>query len=57
MDYSKSGNPRVAKNEPKNKPGRGLGAEKSPTGGRASKEELLAKLKAIAEAKKAEDKA
>jgi hypothetical protein len=31
-----------------------LGAEKSPTGGRASKEELLAKLKAIAEAKKAQ---
>lgn len=57
MDYSKSGNPRVSKNEPKNKTGRGLGAEKSPSGGKASKEELVAKLKAIAEAKKAEGKA
>ena len=52
MDYSKSGNARADKNTPKNKPGRGLGAEKSTTGGRPSKEELVAKLKAIAEAKK-----
>lgn len=52
MDYSKSGNARSDKNTPKNRAGRGLGAEKSPTGGKASKDELVAKLKAIAEAKK-----
>jgi hypothetical protein len=54
MDYSKSGNARPPKNTPKNKPGRGLGAEKSPTGGKASKEELVARMKAIAEAKKSQ---
>lgn len=54
MDYSKSGNARPDKNTPKNRPGRGLGAEKSPNGGKASKEELVARMKAIAEAKKAQ---
>lgn len=49
MDYSKSGNPRPDKNVPKHKVGRGLGAEKSPTGGKASKAELVARLKAAAE--------
>lgn len=54
MDYSKSGNPKAVKGQPKHKVGaKGLGAEKSPTGGRASKEELVAKLKAAASAKKA----
>lgn len=54
MDYSKSGNARPPKNTPKNKPGRGLGAEKSANGGKASKDELVARMKAIAEAKKAQ---
>ena len=52
MDYGKSGNPRTGKAEPKHKVGKGLGAEKSATGGKASKDELVARLKAAAEAKK-----
>ncbi len=52
MDYSKSGNAKADKNTPKRKVGKGLGAEKSATGGKASKEELLARMKAAAEAKK-----
>jgi hypothetical protein len=53
MDYTKSGNPISAGKQPKHKVGKkGLGAEKSPTGGRATKEEILAKMKAVAEAKK-----
>jgi hypothetical protein len=56
MDYSKSGNPRGAKGQPKHKVGaKGMGAEKSPTGGRPSKEALVAKLKATAAAKKPVD--
>jgi hypothetical protein len=55
-DYGKSGNPRTDKNAPLHKVGKkGLGAEKSPTGGRATKEELVAKMKAAAEAKKASE--
>ena len=52
MDYGKSGNAKPDKNIPKHKVGRGLGAEKSPTGGKASKEELVARLKAVLDAKK-----
>lgn len=53
MDYSASGNPISAGKQPKHKVGKkGLGAEKSPTGGKASKEELLARMKAAAERKK-----
>jgi hypothetical protein len=52
-DYGKSGNPRTDKNAPLHKVGKkGLGAEKSANGGRASKEELVAKMKAAAAAKK-----
>ena len=54
-DYGKSGNPRTDKNAPLHKVGKkGLGAEKSPTGGRATKEELVARMKAAAEAKKSQ---
>ena len=53
MDYGKSGNAKPDKNIPKHKVGRGLGAEKSPTGGKASKDELVARLKAAAEKNKA----
>lgn len=52
MDYGKSGNPKADKNVPKHRVGKGLGAEKSPTGGKASKEELVARLKAAAEKNK-----
>lgn len=53
MDYSAAGNPISSGKQPKHKVGKkGLGAEKSPTGGRATKVELLARLKAAAEAKK-----
>jgi hypothetical protein len=55
MDYGKSGNPQAAKNVPKHRVGKGLGAEKSPTGGKASKDELVARMKALAEAKKAQE--
>lgn len=55
MDYGKSGNSKPDKNVPKHRVGKGLGAEKSPTGGRASKDELVARMKAAAQAKKAED--
>lgn len=55
MDYSKSGNAASAKKAPRHRVGvKGLGAEKSPSGGKASKEELLARMKAVAEAKKTE---
>lgn len=53
MDYSKSGSPKAVKGQPKHKVGvKGMGAEKSPSGGRPSKEDLVAKLKAAASAKK-----
>lgn len=53
MDYGKSGAPKSGGKQPKHKVGnKGLGAEKSPTGGRPSKEELLAKLKAAAAEKR-----
>ena len=55
MDYGKSGNAKVDKNVPKHRVGKGLGAEKSPSGGRASKDELVARMKAAAEAKKAQE--
>ena len=49
MDYGKSGSAKVGKHEPINKEG-GKGA-KSTSNGRPTKAELLAKLKAAAEAK------
>jgi hypothetical protein len=54
MDYSKSGNASSGKNTPKHKEHNAYGTEKTPFGARPSKAELLAKLKAAAEAKKAE---
>lgn len=55
MDYGKSGNPLSSGKQPKHKVGKkGLGAEKSGTGGKASKEELLARLKAAQAVKKAD---
>jgi len=54
MDYGKSGAPKTAGKQPKHKVGKGLGAEKSATGGRATKEELLARMKATTAEKKPE---
>ncbi len=51
MDYSKSGNPKTARNEPRHQAGKPKGDAPTP-GGRATKEELLARMKAAAEAKK-----
>lgn len=47
MDYSKSGGPKVAKNPTRHQEGKPSGPPKPP-GGRLSKEEMLAKLKAAA---------
>jgi hypothetical protein len=51
MNYGQNGNPKTGGKQPKHRVGKGLGAEKSPTGGRANKDELVARLKAAAEAK------
>jgi hypothetical protein len=56
MDYGKSGNPKLGKHEPINKEGAKAAKPKGSTkvlNKRPSKEELLAQLKAAAEAKKA----
>ena len=51
MDYGKSGAMSLTKNTPRHRGKKVIGPEKSPTG-RATKEELLAKMKAAVEAKK-----
>jgi hypothetical protein len=48
MNYGQNGNPKTGGKQPKHKVGKGLGAEKSATGGRPSKEELVARMKAAA---------
>ena len=53
MDYSKSVSPKVGNNAPRVKGHNTKNEGKNPPGGRASKEELLARMKAAAEAKKA----
>jgi hypothetical protein len=50
MDYSKSGGPKTAKNPTRHQEGKPSKAK--PPGGRLSKEELLARMKAATEAKK-----
>ena len=55
MDYGKSGAEKMAKNTPRHKEHNEPGSDKNPFGKRPSKEELLARMKAAAEAKKAED--
>ncbi|SEO01203.1 hypothetical protein SAMN04488103_110135 [Gemmobacter aquatilis] len=52
MDYGKAGNSKPAKAAPKHKEHNAKGTEQNPFGGRATKAELLAKMKAMAEAKK-----
>ena len=53
MDYKTSGQPKQGKHEPKNRE-TGEKAKKPPRPDRPGKEELLARMKAAAEAKKAE---
>jgi hypothetical protein len=52
MDYAKSGTPKPGKNAPRHKEHNAKGTEKNPFGDRATKAELLARMKAAAEAKK-----
>jgi hypothetical protein len=54
MDYKAAGAPKMGKKAPRHKEHNAPGSEKNPFGKRPSKEELLAKMKAAAEAKKAE---
>lgn len=52
MDYGKSGAPSKAKNSPRHAEHNAKGSDKNPYGDRATKAELLARMKAAAEAKK-----
>ncbi len=55
MDYSKMGGGRAGSNKPRFKPEDLKRDGKAGTGGKASKEELLARMKAQSESKKKED--
>lgn len=52
MDYGKSGAPKKGKNAPRHFEHNAKGSEKNPFGDRTAKAELLARMKAAAEAKK-----
>ncbi len=52
VDYGKSGAPKSGKNTPRHSEHNAKGSEKNPFGGRETKAELLARMKAAAEAKK-----
>jgi hypothetical protein len=52
MDYGKSGNPKGGKHEPKNKEGRSKTVAEVAEEASKAKAELLARMKAAAEAKK-----
>ncbi|WP_028092976.1 hypothetical protein [Pseudodonghicola xiamenensis] len=52
MDYGKSGVPKLGTNAPRHKEHDAVGPGKKPSDGRATKAELLARMKAAAEAKK-----
>ena len=54
MDYGKTGAGKPAKNAPRFKPAGDKPEGKDARGGKASKEELLARMKAAAEARKSE---
>ncbi len=51
MDYGKSGNPKLSKGAPRHQEHNAPGSEKAPFGKRPSKADLLARMKAAAEAK------
>ncbi|WP_296424829.1 hypothetical protein [Yoonia sp.] len=52
MDYKAAGAPKMAKKGPKHEEHNAHGSQKKPFGQRPSKEELLARMKKAAEAKK-----
>jgi len=52
MDYKASGAPKKGKNAPSHNEHNARGSDKNPFGARTSKAELLARMKAAAEAKK-----
>ncbi len=54
MDYKAAGAPKLGKKAPKHNEHNAHGSSKKPFGQRPSKEELLARMKAAAEAKKAQ---
>ena len=54
MDYNAAGAPKMGKKAPKHKEHNAPGSAKKPFGQRPDKAELLARMKAAAEAKKAE---
>lgn len=56
MDYKSSGAVRISKESPPHKEHNAKGSAKNPYGARESKAELLARMKAAAEKKKAEGK-
>lgn len=51
MDYTKTGGPKGGKNMPPHSEHNAKGSDKNPYGARPSKADLLARLKAAAEAK------
>lgn len=54
MDYGKSGNAKSGKNTPRHREHNEHGTNKTPFGNKSAKEELLARMKAAAEARKKE---
>ena len=54
VDYGKSGSAKPSKTAPKHKEHNAKGSVQNPFGQRATKAELLARIKAAAEAKKAD---
>jgi hypothetical protein len=56
MDYNASGAPKMAKNTPRYSEHNAKGSDKNPYGAETQKAELLARMKAAAEAKKAAQK-
>ncbi|MCT2538737.1 hypothetical protein OE699_03335 [Sedimentimonas flavescens] len=52
MDYSKSGSAKQGKNTPRHSEHNAKGSEKNPFGKTETKAELLARMKAAAEARK-----
>lgn len=52
MDYKAQGAPKLGKKAPKHQEHNAYGTKKTPFSKRPSKEELLARMKAAAEAKK-----
>ncbi|MEO9863160.1 MAG: hypothetical protein ABJO29_01645 [Yoonia sp.] len=53
MDYKAAGAPKKGKNQPRHSEHNAHGSGKKPFGARETKAELLARMKAAAEAKKA----